>query len=50
MDRDIDDFTIVEEGIFVIDIQDDQLERLSGSGERAVTWGYCTAIWYGCPA
>ena len=49
MDSDVGDLTMVEERIFVIDIEDDELERVAAGGGQPITWAYCTAIWYGCP-
>ena len=49
MDSNAGDVTILAEDIFAIDMEDDELERLAANGGQAVTWAYCTAIWYGCP-
>jgi hypothetical protein len=38
-----------DELIFNFDVPDDTLERAAGSAEgQAVTWMYCTHVWYNC--
>ena len=35
--------------ILNFDVQDETLERAGGSSEgQAVTWMYCTHVWYNC--
>jgi hypothetical protein len=38
-----------DEIILNVDVPDDMLERAGGSTEgRAITWIYCTHVWYDC--
>jgi hypothetical protein len=49
MDRDVANRAESDDAILNIDIPDDTLERLGGHVEgQAVTWAYCTHVWYNC--
>lgn len=49
MNTDISDCVETDELIFNFDVPDDTLERAAGSTEgQAVTWMYCTHVWYNC--
>jgi len=49
MNSDVDDCVESDERILNVDVPDDRLERAAGSVEgRAITWIYCTHVWYNC--
>jgi multidrug resistance efflux pump len=49
MNTDVADCVESDEIIFNIDVPDDTLERAAGSVDgRAITWIYCTQVWYNC--
>jgi hypothetical protein len=49
MDRDVADRTETEEDMLILDVSDDALERTAIIGQgKALTWAYCTHIWYDC--
>jgi hypothetical protein len=49
MDRDIADQAEIDQDILTLDVPDDALERVAASAEpRALTWMYCTHVWYNC--
>jgi len=49
MNHDVVDCVEGDETILTVDIPDDTLERAAGSIEgHAVTWMYCTHVWYNC--
>jgi hypothetical protein len=49
MDPDVADCVEGDEIILTVDVPDDILERAAGDAEgRAITWIYCTQVWYNC--
>jgi hypothetical protein len=49
MDRDVADQAEIDQHILTFDVPDDVLERTAASGEpKALTWMYCTHVWYNC--
>jgi hypothetical protein len=49
MNRDVVDPAEIDQDILTLDVPDDALERTAASGEpRALTWMYCTHVWYNC--
>ena len=49
MNPDVADCVEGDEIILTVDVPDDTLERAAGSAEsRAITWIYCTQVWYNC--
>jgi hypothetical protein len=49
MNSDVDDCVESDERILNVDVPDDGLERAAGGAEgRAITWIYCTHVWYNC--
>jgi hypothetical protein len=49
MDRHIAGRAEIEEDILSFEVPDDALERTAGGGDaRALTWMYCTQVWYNC--
>ena len=49
MDRDVTDRTETEEDMLILDVSDDALERTAIiDQEKALTWAYCTHVWYDC--
>jgi hypothetical protein len=49
MNRDVVDPAEIDHDVFTLDVPDDALERTAASGEpRALTWMYCTHVWYNC--
>jgi hypothetical protein len=49
MDRNIVEQADLNEDILTFDLPDDVLERTAGTGDaRALTWMYCTHVWYNC--
>jgi hypothetical protein len=49
MNSDVDDRVESDERILNVDVPDDTLERTAGSIDaRAITWIYCTHVWYNC--
>ena len=49
MTNDVADSVESDEIILNADVPDDALERAAGSAEgRAITWMYCTHVWYNC--
>jgi hypothetical protein len=37
-----------EEMILALDVSDSVLERAAGEEQKAITWIYCTQVWYNC--
>ena len=37
-----------EEMILTLDVPDDALERAASAEQKAITWIYCTHVWYDC--
>ena len=49
MDRDVADQIEIDHDILTFDVSDDALERTALIGEaQALTWMYCTHVWYNC--
>jgi hypothetical protein len=49
MDRNAADRTETEEDMLTLDVSDDALERTAIIGQgKALTWAYCTHVWYDC--
>jgi len=49
MDGDVADQIEIDHDILTFDISDDALERTALIGEaKALTWMYCTHVWYTC--
>ena len=49
MNNDVVDCVERDELILNVDVPDDALERAAGSVDcQAVTWIYCTHVWYNC--
>jgi hypothetical protein len=49
MNRDIADQIEIDQDILTFDVSDDALERTALIGEaKALTWMYCTHVWYNC--
>jgi hypothetical protein len=49
MDTNIGDRAETEEQILIFEISDDVLERTAGTASgTALTWIYCTQVWYNC--
>jgi hypothetical protein len=49
MNSDVDNCVESDERILNVDVPDDALERAAGGVEgRAITWIYCTHVWYNC--
>jgi hypothetical protein len=49
MDGDVAGRFESDEIILNVDVPDDTLERAAGGVEgQAVTWAYCTHVWYNC--
>lgn len=49
MEREIADHIESDEIILSAEVSDDTLERIGGNvAGQAVTWAYCTHVWYNC--
>jgi hypothetical protein len=48
MDREMIGKAEPDAEISTFDVPDDALERAAGTEQRAMTWIYCTNLWYGC--
>jgi hypothetical protein len=49
MNTDVTDCVESDEVILSFDVSDDTLERAgAGSEGQALTWMYCTHVWYNC--
>jgi len=49
MDSDITGLGQADDNILTFDVADDALERAAGADNgQAITWLYCTQIWYNC--
>jgi hypothetical protein len=49
MDRDVTDRTETEEDMLILGVSDDALERTAIIDRgKALTWAYCTHVWYDC--
>ena len=49
MDKHVADRVDSDEIILNVDVSDDALERAAGHPQgQAVTWIYCTHVWYNC--
>lgn len=49
VDRDLVDRAETEEDMLTLDVSDDALERTAIIGQgNALTWVYCTQVWYNC--
>ena len=48
MDSNVADCIESDEIILNIDVPDDTLERAGRVEGQAITWAYCTHVWYDC--
>jgi hypothetical protein len=49
MNHNVADCVEGDETILNVDVPDDTLERAAGNVDgRAITWIYCTHVWYNC--
>ena len=49
MNHNVADCVEGDETILNVDVPDDTLERTAGNVDgRAITWIYCTHVWYNC--
>jgi len=49
MDKDVNGLAETGDEIFSFEVADDALERAAGASDaKAITWAYCTQVWYNC--